>query len=92
MPVWDRNKGAITAAEAALIRASEGPHRVEMNLTNTLATAYSGYKNNLEALEYYRRYILPDQVRTIAAPTTAGKSTPMRPSATWSAQQAPPPT
>ena len=63
VPVWDRNKGAITAAEAALIRASEEPHRVEMNLTNTLATAYSGYKNNLEALEYYRRYILPDQVR-----------------------------
>ena len=63
VPVWDRNKGAIIAAEGALIRASEEPHRVEMNLTNTLATAYMNYKNNLEALEYYRRYILPDQVR-----------------------------
>ncbi len=51
------------AAEGALIRASEEPHRVEMNLTNTLAAAYMNYKNNLEALEYYRRYILPDQVR-----------------------------
>ena len=30
-PVWDRNKGAIIAAEAALIRAQEEPHRVEMN-------------------------------------------------------------
>jgi cobalt-zinc-cadmium efflux system outer membrane protein len=63
LPVWDRNKGAIMAAEGALIRAQEEPHRVEMNLTNTLATAYMNYKNNLEALEYYRRYILPDQVR-----------------------------
>src|SRR5205807_1557597 len=42
---------------------SEEPHRVEVALTNTLATAYMGYKNNLEALEYYRRFILPDQVR-----------------------------
>jgi hypothetical protein len=32
-------------------------------LTNTLAAAYTNYKNNLDALEYYRRYILPDQVR-----------------------------
>jgi len=63
LPVWDRNKGAIIAAEGALIRAQEEPHRVEMNLTNTLSTAYMNYKTNLEALEYYRRYILPDQVR-----------------------------
>jgi outer membrane protein, heavy metal efflux system len=63
LPVWDRNRGAIIAAEAALIRAQEQPHVVEMNLTNSLATAYVGYKTNLEALEYYRRYILPDQVR-----------------------------
>ena len=63
LPVWDRNKGAIMAAESALVRAEEEPHRVEMNLTNTLAAAYMNYKNNLEALEYYRRYILPDQVR-----------------------------
>jgi cobalt-zinc-cadmium efflux system outer membrane protein len=63
LPIWDRNKGAIIAAEAALVRAEEEPHRVEMNLTNTLAAAYANYKSNLDALEYYRRYILPDQVR-----------------------------
>ena len=28
-----------------------------------MSAAYLNYKNNLEALEYYRRYILPDQVR-----------------------------
>ena len=49
VPVWDRNKGAIMAAEAALVRATEEPHRVEMNLTNTLAGAYMNYKSNLDA-------------------------------------------
>jgi cobalt-zinc-cadmium efflux system outer membrane protein len=63
IPIWDHNKGAIIAAEGALVRAEEEPHRVELNLTNTLAAAYMNYKNNLDALEYYRRYILPDQVR-----------------------------
>jgi outer membrane protein, heavy metal efflux system len=62
-PIWDQNKGNIMSAEAALMRAGEEPHRVEESLTTTLATAYTGYKNNLAALEYYRRHILPDQVR-----------------------------
>jgi outer membrane protein, heavy metal efflux system len=61
-PLWDRNQGNIMAAEAALQRATEEPHRVETTLTSTLATAYTGYKQNLDALEYYRRMILPDQV------------------------------
>jgi cobalt-zinc-cadmium efflux system outer membrane protein len=63
LPIWDQNKGAIIAAESALMRATEEPHRVEEILTTALATAYTGYKQNLDALEYYRRYILPDQVR-----------------------------
>jgi cobalt-zinc-cadmium efflux system outer membrane protein len=63
-PIWDRNRGNIMAAEAALYRAKEEPHRVEVALTNTLASAYMGYKNNLEVLEQTRVYILPDQVRT----------------------------
>jgi len=67
IPIWDHNKGGILAAEAALVRATEEPHRVETNLTNNLASAYNNYKNNLDALEYYRRYILPDQVRTYNA-------------------------
>ena len=62
-PMWDQNKGNIMAAEAALIRATEEPHRVEMNLTNLLGSAYTNYKTNLDAVEYYRHHILPDQVR-----------------------------
>lgn len=64
LPVWDRNKGNIMATEAALMTASEEPHRVELVLTNNLSTAYLNYRTNLEGLEYYRKFILPDQVRT----------------------------
>jgi cobalt-zinc-cadmium efflux system outer membrane protein len=63
LSVWDQNKGNIIAAEAALGRAHEESHRVEMNLTTTLATNYANYENNLLALEQYRDRILPAQVR-----------------------------
>ncbi len=63
IPIWDQNRGNILSAEAALKRASEEPHRVESTISNNLAIAYAGYKTNLDALESYRRYILPDQVR-----------------------------
>ncbi|AGA27230.1 TolC family protein [Singulisphaera acidiphila] len=62
-PIWDRNQGNIRAASATLVRAAEGPHQVEVALTNGLAAAYAPYKSNLLAMEYYRRNILPDQVR-----------------------------
>ncbi len=63
LPIWDQNKGNIWAAQASLVHATEEAHRVEVTLTNNLAAAYVNYKNNLDALEYYRRFILPDQVR-----------------------------
>jgi cobalt-zinc-cadmium efflux system outer membrane protein len=63
VPIWDRNRGPIMSAEAALLQAQEEPHRAELALTNNLSTAYQTYKTNLDALEKYRRYILPDQVR-----------------------------
>jgi cobalt-zinc-cadmium efflux system outer membrane protein len=63
LPIWDQNKGNIIAAQAALVRAGEESHRVEVTLTNSLALAYEGYRNNLYAMEYYRRNVLPDLVR-----------------------------
>jgi cobalt-zinc-cadmium efflux system outer membrane protein len=63
LPIWDKNRGNIMAAEAGLVRASEEPHRVAVTITNNLSSAYANYKNSLEALESYRRFILPDQVR-----------------------------
>jgi cobalt-zinc-cadmium efflux system outer membrane protein len=63
IPIWDQNRGNIMSAQAALVRAVEQMHLVENTLTNTLAANYTNYQNNLYALEYYRRHILPDQVR-----------------------------
>jgi cobalt-zinc-cadmium efflux system outer membrane protein len=63
LPIWNQNKGNIIAAQAALVRAAEESHRVEVTLTSTLSTAYGNYRNNLYAMEYYRREILPDLVR-----------------------------
>ncbi len=63
IPIWDQNKGNIIAAQAALVRAAEESHRVEVSLTNSLALAYENYRNNLYAMEYYRRNVLPDLVR-----------------------------
>jgi len=63
LSIWDQNKGNIIAAQAGLVRAGEEAHRVQVTLTNGLALAYEGYRNNLYAMEYYRRYILPDLVR-----------------------------
>jgi cobalt-zinc-cadmium efflux system outer membrane protein len=60
---WDQNKGNIIAAQGALLRASKDIHRVETALTNNLALAYESYRNNLYAIEYYRRNVLPDLVR-----------------------------
>jgi outer membrane protein, heavy metal efflux system len=63
IPIWNQNRGNILAAQGGLIRAQEEPHRVEAALTGALAGNYANYKLNLEALESYRKYILPAQVR-----------------------------
>jgi cobalt-zinc-cadmium efflux system outer membrane protein len=63
LPIWDQNKGGILSAAAAVVRAEEEPHRVAVTLSNSLATAYAAYQTNLDAVEYYRRDILPDLVR-----------------------------
>jgi cobalt-zinc-cadmium efflux system outer membrane protein len=63
LPIWDQNKGGIMAAEAALAQAIQEPKRVELVLTNGVANAFSNYSIALEAVETYRRDILPDFVR-----------------------------
>ncbi len=83
-PIWDQNKGNIRAAAAAMVRAVEQPHAVEVNLTTNLATAYATYKTNLLALDYYRRNILPDQVRYYRGVFERRQDRPQRGrSATW---------
>jgi cobalt-zinc-cadmium efflux system outer membrane protein len=62
-PIWDQNKGGIMAAEGTLARALQEPKRVELTLSNSLANAYTNYATALEAVETYRREVLPDFVR-----------------------------
>jgi cobalt-zinc-cadmium efflux system outer membrane protein len=62
LSVWDQNKGNIIAAEAGMVRALEQPHAAELTWTNNVTTAFSNYRQNLKALEDYRRTILPFQV------------------------------
>jgi cobalt-zinc-cadmium efflux system outer membrane protein len=63
LSVWDQNKGNIITAEAALYRAMEQPHAAELTWTTNVAAAFNTYRQNLQALEDYRRRILPNQVR-----------------------------
>jgi cobalt-zinc-cadmium efflux system outer membrane protein len=62
LPIWDQNKGAILAAEGTLAHALYEPKRVELTLTTGLAGAFATYRNNVDALEAYRREVLPDLV------------------------------
>lgn len=63
VPVFNKNQGNILAAEAAVIRTSEEPHRVRNELTTTLAEAFERYDSSRVLLSYYRDQILPDLVR-----------------------------
>jgi cobalt-zinc-cadmium efflux system outer membrane protein len=63
LPLWDRNQGNIMSAEAAVSKALEGPHLARDDLTSRLADAYERYQDNLKIIDYYRKWMLPDQVQ-----------------------------
>ena len=63
VPLFDRNQGAIRQAQAALVRASEEPHRVRADLSARFSEAYRRYDENRVLLEMYRKGILPKQVQ-----------------------------
>lgn len=63
VPLWDRNKGGIRAAQGKVVRSVEERAKVRNELTNKLADAFERYQNNLNLIEYYRTQIIPDQSR-----------------------------
>jgi cobalt-zinc-cadmium efflux system outer membrane protein len=67
IPVFDKNRGNIMAAEAALIRASSDVERASNDLRNQLADAYNNYAANEVTLKYYRADMIVDQVRAYRA-------------------------
>ena len=51
------------SAEAEVSKAGEGPHQARDDLTTRLADAYERYQDNLKVIDYYRQWMLPDQVQ-----------------------------
>ena len=67
VPIFDQNKGAIRQSQAALVRASAEPHRVNADLTARFSEAYRRYEENRILLERYQKRILPAQVQAFRA-------------------------
>jgi cobalt-zinc-cadmium efflux system outer membrane protein len=63
VPVFDRNQGNIIQAEAVLRSAEEEPHKARDDLYARLADAFGRYETNRVQIEYFRKNILPDQLR-----------------------------
>jgi cobalt-zinc-cadmium efflux system outer membrane protein len=64
LPIFDQNKGGIQQSQAALVRASEEPHRVNADLTARFSEAYRRYEENRKLIDRYQKGILPAQVQT----------------------------
>jgi cobalt-zinc-cadmium efflux system outer membrane protein len=63
VPLWNRNQGAIQAAEALLVRSSREEERVRNDLIRQLADAFERYETGRQLTELYREQILPDLAR-----------------------------
>jgi cobalt-zinc-cadmium efflux system outer membrane protein len=64
IPVWNKNQGNIFAAQAEVHAAVNNVARVENDLVNRLATAFSAYVAARKRAERYQTAILPKARRT----------------------------
>jgi len=60
IPIFDRNQGNITKAQAELIDAKNEVRRVELDLRDRLASAFEEYDSARQTVATYRASILPD--------------------------------
>ena len=67
IPLFDRNRGNIMSADAALMRASEEYNRTRNELATSLADAFARYQSQRVLIDYYRTQILQDQVQSYRA-------------------------
>ena len=67
IPLFDRNRGNIMSADAALTRASQEYNRTRNELASSLADAFARYQSQRVLLDYYRTQILQDQVQSYRA-------------------------
>ncbi len=66
VPVFDRNQGNISAANAQLVRAHQDLEATRNRLLGTLAETLNRYQTNQEIAVNYRNEILEDQCACIA--------------------------
>ncbi len=59
LPVWNRNQGNVRAAQAEIGVAAQEVGKVELDLTERLATVYREYAAAMRREERYRTAILP---------------------------------
>ena len=67
IPLFDRNRGNIMSADAALMRASQEYNRTRNELATSLADAFARYQSQRVLFDYYRTQILQDQVQSYRA-------------------------
>lgn len=59
IPIFDRNQGNISAAEAEWIAASKEVDRIELDLQDRLAVAYRRFSNARQQVERYGKRMVP---------------------------------
>ena len=60
MPLWNRNQGAVGAAEADLARARSEITRLELSLREELSEVFERYSTSAVRATTYRDVLLPD--------------------------------
>ena len=64
IPLFDRNRGNIMSADAALLRACQEYNRARNELAASLADDFARYQSQRVLVDYYRTQILQDQVQS----------------------------
>lgn len=65
LPVFDRNQGGISAADAQLASARRNVDQVHLDLRQRLADVFRRHANARQQVEHYRDKILPDAQETL---------------------------
>lgn len=65
IPIFNRNQGNISAAQAELNRACEDVRRIELSIESRIARAQQDYEAAAAAVEQYQEVILPKAEETL---------------------------
>ena len=65
IPVFDRNQGSISAAEAEWIAASRDYERIELDLQDRLAVAWRRFANARQQVERYGKRMVPRSKKSL---------------------------